>query len=71
MQIPLFICSTFLQDSAASTHMGYSDKGMMFDLTAISSPVKIGNSGILMLTKIGKRHVTAMQVDSIRVDLIL
>ena len=51
--------STFLGDSGASTHMGNSDEGM-YDVTIISSPVKIGNGITLTATKIGKRNMTAM-----------
>jgi hypothetical protein len=43
----------------------------MFDVTVISSPVKIGNGIVLMATKIGKRQVTAIQADGTSLDLIL
>jgi hypothetical protein len=46
--------NTFLGDTGASTHMGNNDEGM-FDVTVISSPVKIGNGVVLTATKIGKR----------------
>ena len=62
--------STFLDDSAASTHMGNSDEGM-YDVKLISSPVKIGNGVTLTATKIGKRKMTAMQSDGTTVDVIL
>jgi hypothetical protein len=50
--------------------MGNNDEGM-FDVTVISSPVKIGNGVVLMATKINKRRVTAIQADGTSLDLIL
>jgi hypothetical protein len=60
----------FLCDTGASTHMGNSDAGM-FDVTVISSPVKIGNGVILRASKIGGRRVTAMQTNGDNIDLVL
>jgi hypothetical protein len=60
----------FLGDIRASTHMGYSDEGM-FDVTVISSPVKIGNGVVLMVTKIGKQRMTSMQTNGENIDLVL
>jgi hypothetical protein len=62
--------NTFLGNTGASTHMGNNDEDM-FDVTVISSPIKIGNGVVLMATKIGKRRVTAIQADGTSLDLIL
>ena len=62
--------TTFLGDSAASTHMGNSDEGM-FDVTVISSPVKVGSGVVPTATKFGKKRVTAIQLDGTTVDLVL
>jgi hypothetical protein len=54
--------NTWLGDSAASTHMGFSNEGMI-DVEIINSPVRIGNGKALTATKIGKRHITIIQKD--------
>jgi hypothetical protein len=56
--------NTWLGDSATSTHMGFSDEGMI-DVELINSPVRIGNGKALTATKIGKRQITIIQ----RMDL--
>ncbi len=62
--------NTWLGDSAASTHMGFSDEGMT-DVELINSPVRIGNGKALTATKIGKRRITIIQKDGSSQDAIL
>ncbi len=62
--------TTFIGDSGASTHMGNCDKGM-FDVTVISTPVKVGNGLTLTAQKLGKKRVTAIQLDGSTMDLVL
>jgi hypothetical protein len=63
--------NTWLGDSAASTHMGFSDEGSMIDVKLINSPVIIGNGKPLTATKIGQRHITIIQKDGLSQDVIL
>jgi hypothetical protein len=62
--------NTWLGDSAASTHMGFSDKGMI-DVELINSPVRIGNGKARTATKIGKRQITIIQQDGSTQDTVL
>jgi hypothetical protein len=62
--------NTWLGDSAASTHMGFSDEGMT-DVEIINSPVRIGNGKALTATKIGKRRITVIQKDGSSQDAVL
>jgi hypothetical protein len=61
--------NTWLGDSAASTHMGFSDEGMT-DVELINEPVRIGNGKALTATKIGKRRITIIQTDGSSQDAI-
>jgi hypothetical protein len=54
--------NTWLGDSAASTHMGFSDEGMT-DVELINSPMRIGNGKALTASTIGKRRITIIQKD--------
>jgi hypothetical protein len=62
--------NTWLGDSAASTHMGFSDEGMT-DVELINSPVRIENGKALTATKIGKQRITIIQKDGSSQDTIL
>jgi hypothetical protein len=62
--------NTWLGDSAASTHMGFSDEGMT-EVELINSPVRIGNGKALTATKIGKRRIAIIQKDGSSQDAIL
>jgi hypothetical protein len=62
--------NTWLGDSATSTHMGFSDEGMI-DVKIINSPVRIGNGKAVTATKIGKRRITIIQKDRSTQDAVL
>ena len=62
--------NTWLGDSAASTHMGFSENSMT-DVEIINSPVRIGNGKALTATKIGKRRITIIQKDGSTQDAVL
>jgi hypothetical protein len=62
--------NTWLDDSAASAHMGFSDEGMT-DVKSMNSPVQIGNGKTLTATKIGKHHIMIIQKDGSTLDTIM
>jgi hypothetical protein len=62
--------STWLGDTAASTHMGNSQEGMT-DIEEVVQYIMIGNGKKLQVNKIGTLHRTVFQEDGTSMDIEL
>ncbi len=62
--------NTWIVDSRASTHMGNSNEGMT-DMKLIDPPVQIGNGTTMHATKIGRKHMTVVSKDGLKLNVVL